>query len=175
MSEETKEKDTKSSNKISLENFNYESKTQRLSSPLSITACKMNGVTESDIVFLSFEDYIRSHPESMNIPKELQQERYDNFEKNRNKLIEDLKTTRQNLMDAKENEEMDENKEKNEEEKDDDENCKTLSGFKIKNKENRKHYKKLKDNMELTIRVHIDREYETKKKKYKKFKKKFKR
>ena len=90
MSEESKDK-------ISLENFNYQSKHQRLTFPSSIKACKLQGVTEVDLLFISFEDYIKTHPESKNLPKEFQQERYDNYEQNRKDLIEELKELRNNL------------------------------------------------------------------------------
>ena len=76
MSQESKEK-------ISLENYNYESKNNRLTSPLSIQACKLQGVTEEDLLYITFEEFIQSHPDCMNLPKEFQQERYDNFEQNR--------------------------------------------------------------------------------------------
>ena len=84
--------------KISLENFDYESKTQRLNSPFSIKACKFKGVTEKDLYHLTLEDYIQLFSESKNIPKEFQQERYDNYEENRKALIEELKETRDKLI-----------------------------------------------------------------------------
>ena len=98
--------------KISLENFNFESKTQRLSSPFSMKACKLQGVTEKDLYYISLEDYINSNPDSKNLPKELQQKRYDNYEENRTKLIEELKETRNKLI-----EESEKQKEKHEKEK----------------------------------------------------------
>jgi len=88
--------------KISLENFNYESKTHRLTSPFSIRACRLEGVTEKDLYRITLEEYIESHPESMNLPKELQQERYDNYEQNRTKLIESLKEMRNKLIEESE-------------------------------------------------------------------------
>ena len=71
--------------KINLENFNYKAKNQRLTSPLSIKACRLQGVTEEDLIFITFEEYMSSHLEFINLPKEFQQERYDNFEHKRNK------------------------------------------------------------------------------------------
>lgn len=91
MSNEMKEK-------ISLENFNYKEKKQRLTSPLSIKACKLQGVTEEDLIFITFEEYIQMHPEWINLSKEFQQERYDNFEQNRKDLIETLKEIRNDLI-----------------------------------------------------------------------------
>ena len=69
--------------KISLENFNYEAKNQRLNSPYSIKACRLKGAKEKDLYHLTLEEYINANPESKNLPKEIQQERYDNYEQNR--------------------------------------------------------------------------------------------
>ena len=93
MSDESKEK-------ISLENYNYQSKTNRLNSPLSIKTCKLQGITEEDLIYLTLEEYIQSHPECMNLPKEFQQERYDNFEQSRKDLIETLKEIRNDLKES---------------------------------------------------------------------------
>ena len=61
------------------------------STPLSIMACKSLGITEDDLIHLSLEDYIKTDPDAKGLPKDLQQERYDNYDKNRNQLIEDAK------------------------------------------------------------------------------------
>ena len=137
--------------KISLENFNYESKTQRLSSPFSLKACKLKGVAEGDLYHISLEDYINLNPDSKNLPKELQQERYDNYEENRTKLIEELKETRNQLIEEAEKQQQKEEKEKEEkkkeEENDEENNNKSVNkdGIVIKNKENIKRYQKLKE------------------------------
>ena len=109
MSHESKEK-------ISLENFNYQIKTHRLTSPNSIQACKLQGVNEDDLIFLTLEEYIHSHPECMGLAKEFQQERYDNYEQNRKDLIESLKEIRNDLKEKKSKEEKKE-KDKKEKEK----------------------------------------------------------
>lgn len=145
--------------KISLDNFNYESKSCRLTSPHSIKACRVNGVTEQDLYKITLDEYIQNYPESKQLPKEYQQERYDNYEENRTKLIDLLKETRGKLKEESEKK-KEEGKEKNKEDSDDNEPRKDKYGFPIKNKENRKKYKKLKEDMELTIRVQIDNEYE---------------
>ena len=95
MSKEMKEK-------ISLDNYNYKGKNQRLTSPLSIKACRLQGVTEGDLIFITFEEYMHSHPECINLPRAFQQERYDNFEQNRKDLIESLKEIRNGLKLEKE-------------------------------------------------------------------------
>ncbi len=149
--------------KISLDNFNYQLKGSRLTSPFSIQACKLNGVTEEDIIYLTFEDYIRSHPESMNLPKEFQQERYDNYEQNRKDLIETLKEYRNKLIKSLSNQEKTEKAD-------------TEDFFDEFNSTKRKTYsinkddlrKKLKDDLEYNIKIQIENEFEKKKKKTKK-------
>lgn len=142
--------------KISLENFNYQMKNQRLTSPLSIKACKLKGVTEEDLIYITFEQYINSHPESKNLLKEFQQERYDNYEQNRRDLIESLKEVRSDLKKTLEtqikrtktlSEENDDDKEKR---------TKTINSEDVK--------KKLKDNMENNIKILINKEFEKKNK-----------
>ena len=145
--------------KISLENFNYEAKGHRLTSPFSIKACKLQGVTEEDLYHLKLEDYILLNPESKYLPKELQKERYDNYEENRTKLIESLKEARNKLKEESEKEKEEKEKEEKEKEKnekeevnnEDDKNNPSVDkrGKPIKNKENVKRYKKLKDDMEF--------------------------
>ena len=149
--------------KISLDNFNYQLKGSRLTSPFSIQACKLNGVTEEDIIYLTFEDYIRSHPESMNLPKEFQQERYDNYEQNRKDLIETLKEYRNKLIKSLSNQEKTEKAD-------------TEDFFDEFNSTKRKTYsinkddlrKKLKNDLEYNIKIQIENEFEKKKKKTKK-------
>ena len=144
--------------KISLENINYEMKNQRLTSPLSIKACKLKGVTEEDLRYITFEQYINSHPESINLPKEFQQERYDNYEQNRRDLIESLKEVRNDLKKSLEKQ-IKRTKtlsEENDDDKDKDKRTKTINNEDLR--------KKLKDNMENNIKILISKEFEKKNK-----------
>lgn len=144
--------------KISLENINYQMKNQRLTSPLSIKACKLKGVTEEDLKYITFEQYINSHPESKNLPKEFQQERYDNYEQNRRDLIESLKEVRNDLKKSLEKQ-IKRTKtlsEENDDDKDKDKRTKTINNEDLR--------KKLKDNMENNIKILISKEFEKKNK-----------
>ena len=152
---------------INFENFNYESKTHRLTSPFSIKACLLKGVKEQDIHHIPLNEYIQTNPDSKNIPKELQQERYDNYEQNRLKLIESLKEVRNKLkVENKEKGKEKNEKEKEKEKEDNDEEEKNTVSINdkkfstIKNKENMRKYKKLKEDMVASIKVQIDREYD---------------
>ena len=138
--------------KISLENYNYESKNNRLTSPLSIQACKLQGVTEEDLLYITFEDYIQSHPDCMNLPKEFQQERYDNFEQNRKDLIENLKEVRNQL---KESIKKEKEKAKTETAEINDEKNSTQKNINNLNKDEYK--KKLKSELEDNIKIQIEK------------------
>ena len=98
--------------KISLENLNYQSKTQRLNSPYSIKACKLQGVKEEDLYKLTLEEYIKLNPDSKDLPKNLKEDRYSNYEDNRLKLIESLKEIRNKLIEDSEKNQKKKNKKK---------------------------------------------------------------
>ena len=144
-----------SKDKISFDNFNYISKNSRLTSPLSIQSCKLKGVTEEDLIYITLEEYIQSHPECLNLPKEFQQERYDNYEQNRKDLIETLKELRNELKEANSKKEQNEKMEK---EDYNDENISTQN--KGNNLTNDELKKKLKDEMEDNIKNQIEKEFE---------------
>jgi len=151
MSNEMKEK-------ISLENFNYKEKKQRLTSPLSIKACKLQGVTEEDLIFITFEEYIQMHPEWINLSKEFQQERYDNFEQNRKDLIETLKEIRNDLI----SERFKLIKKQKTEPDYDDNNIYTKKKVSLTINSNDRLKRKLKENMESNIKILIEKEYNKK-------------
>lgn len=144
--------------KISLENFNYKAKNQRLTSPLSIKACKLQGVTEEDLIFITFEEYIQMHPEWINLPKEFQQERYDNFEQNRKDLIETLKEIRNDLI----SERFKLIKKQKTEPDYDDNNMYTKKKVSMTINSNDRLKRKLKENMESNIKILIEKEYNKK-------------
>ena len=152
--------------KICLDNFNYKSKNQRLTSPLSIKACKLQGVTEEDLIFITFEEYMHKHPECINLPREFQKERYDNFEQNRKDLIETLKEIRNDLvlervqLIKKQKTEPDYNEN----------NIYTKKKINMTINCNDRLKRKLKENMEYNIRNFIEKEYN---KKYKEITKRF--
>ena len=144
--------------KISLDNFNYKAKNQRLTSPLSIKACKLQGVTEEDLIFITFEEYIHSHLEWINLPKEFQQERYDNFEQNRKDLIETLKEIRNDLI----LERVKLIKKQKTEPDYDDNNIYTKKKVSMTINNNDRLKRKLKENMESNIKILIEKEYNKK-------------
>ena len=90
---------TEDSNKVTLENCDYNKKKLRITSPLSLMACELIGIDQDDLIFLSKEEYIRKNQECQNLNKDLQEERYNHYNSRRRKLIEDAKKKRQELMD----------------------------------------------------------------------------
>ena len=89
--------------KISLENCDFSKKKTRLNSPHSLMACHLIGVTEEDLIYLTLEEYIKKNIECQYLEKELQEERYNHFEKNRKELIELVKNQREHLIKEEEN------------------------------------------------------------------------
>ncbi len=84
--------------KVSLENCDFTKKKNRLTSPHSLMACELIGVTEEDLTKITLEEYIRKFPESQYLQKELQEERYNHYEESRQKLIDEAKQKREELM-----------------------------------------------------------------------------
>jgi len=144
--------------KINLENFNYKAKNQRLTSPLSIKACRLQGVTEEDLIFITFEEYMSSHLEFINLPKEFQQERYDNFEQNRKDLIETLKEIRSDLI----SERVKMIKKQKTEPNYDSNTIYTKKKVSMTINSNDRLKMRLKENMESNIKLLIEKEYNKK-------------
>ena len=88
--------------KVSLVNCDFNKKKSRLNSPHSLIACKLIGVTEEDLIFQTLDEYIKNNVECQYLEKELQEERYNHFEKNRKELIEQAKNQREFLIKGEE-------------------------------------------------------------------------
>ena len=84
--------------KISLSNCDFNKKRIRLSSPYSIKACELIGVDEEELLFVPKEEYLLKNTDCLNLPKELQDERYSHFNAKRLQLIKQAKTKRAELI-----------------------------------------------------------------------------
>ena len=84
--------------KISLSNCDFNKKRIRLSSPYSIKACELIGVDEEELLFVPKEEYLLKNTDCLNLPKELQDERYSHFNTKRLQLIKQAKTKRAELI-----------------------------------------------------------------------------
>ena len=84
--------------KISLSNCDFNKKKIRLSSPYSLMACDLIGVDEEDLVYVSKEEFLLRNTECQNLSRELQDERYNHFNKKRLNLIKEAKAKRAELI-----------------------------------------------------------------------------
>ena len=88
----------KENQSVNLVNCDFTSKGKRVNTPRSIEACNLTGVNPDELHKISLETYIKRHPECKNLPKELIQERYDNYEKVRKELIENALKIRNQIV-----------------------------------------------------------------------------
>ena len=152
--------------KVTLENFNYENKGPQLNSPHSLKAIQSLGIEEKQLKKLTFEEYISSSFDSKQITADLQKERYDNYLKKHEELINQAKEKRNQLISEKEEE-----KDKKSEKKiyhcelHDDPNSFNFAFSKGKINPNceicsqyAKKYEKLKERMKISIQLEIDQE-----------------
>ena len=171
--------------KITLENFNYDKNGPRINSPNSLKACKLLGVEPKDLIKLSFDEYLKLHIDSKPVPKDIQQQRYDYYEQDRQELIKELKERRKELIELeKEENKQKENKDdkKNENDKNNNKDNeesnvlrKTKSLYatrfieKIQDEQNRLKYEKMLEKIEQTIQRKVDKEFELEEKRRENF------
>ena len=87
MSEIKKKENTQNS----LDSIDFNSKSQILNSPRSLLACKKLGINPSELYYISLEDYKNKNSENKNLPKDILDMKYEEFENFRNKSIEQVK------------------------------------------------------------------------------------
>ena len=90
-----------SEEKITLLNCNYMQKKVRINSPNSLLAIHLIGATLDDLRYLTFDEYIKNNPDIQYLEKELQEERYNHYERNRLDLIKEAKQIREDLQEEK--------------------------------------------------------------------------
>ena len=105
--EEKKETDNEASaakaeskNYQSVDNVDFSSKSAIMNSPRSLEACKMLGVDPIEMYYIPFEEFKERNPDMKKLPSDLQQYRYDQFEKFRNETIAQVKEARQGIIDG---------------------------------------------------------------------------
>ena len=84
-------------NKISIDDIDYYSKKVRINSPRSLLAMKKLGITNEELEYLSFKEYLQKYPELIAKNKELQQIKYNYIEEIRLKNIEQIKQLRSEI------------------------------------------------------------------------------
>ena len=90
-----------SEEKISLLNCNFSQKKIRITSPYSNLAIRLIGATLDDLRYLTFDEYIKNNGLHY-LEKDLQEERYNHYLKNRLELINEAKSMREDLIREKE-------------------------------------------------------------------------
>ena len=90
--------------KVTLENYNYESNNPHLNSPISIRALNSLGIEEKELKKLSQKEYISNNPEFKLISEDLKNERYQNYLKKYEELINKAKEKRKELISEMEKE-----------------------------------------------------------------------
>ena len=86
------------SEKINLDNCDFTLKGKRLNSPRSLEAIKIIGADENDLIKLTLAQYLKKFPEARGIKKELQDERFEHYEEQRQKLLDEIKKVRNELV-----------------------------------------------------------------------------
>ena len=102
----------KSKKQISLEDCDFSEKAPLVSSPRSLESISKNGLNIKDLYKISIKTYRERFQESKFLPQHLLQERYDHYEDNRKKFIEECKNKRSQMI---EKEKEKEKKKKNNE------------------------------------------------------------
>jgi hypothetical protein len=86
------------SEKINLDNCEFTLKGKRLNSARSLEAIKIIGADENDLIKLTLAQYLKKFPEARGIKKELQEERLEHYEEQRQKLLDEIKKVRNDLI-----------------------------------------------------------------------------
>ena len=105
----TEEPKKEEENYITIETVDFKSKSSVMNSPRSLEACKMLGVEPGELYYIPIEAFKEQHPDMKRLPNDLQQYRYDQFEKFRNDTINQVKEARNNIIEAEKEKEQSKN------------------------------------------------------------------
>ena len=61
------------------------------------------GIEEERLYYVSFDEFLQTHPELKNVQKDLQERRYNHFEEKRKKFLEEAQKKRKQIMEHKKN------------------------------------------------------------------------
>ena len=143
--EKTKNKTTKNEEeKKNLETIDFSDRKDRIQSPYSKKAILELGLDENKLYKLDKEKYLLNHPELKNASPEVQDKRYEHYNKRREEQIELAKQKRNELIE-KENEEVKYIEEENKE----NDNIKKNDNNEIKEEEQSEAVKKELEKLEM--------------------------
>jgi len=86
------------SNKLSFDNFDSSKKKIRITSPISLLACKFMGIELNDLAFLTFDEYLQKNSECQILDDTVKMERYEHHNARRKKLLISLKKVRADII-----------------------------------------------------------------------------
>ena len=84
--------------KITLDSPEFLEKKQRLSSPRSIEACRLIGITPNELYPITLDEYINKHPDIKYMKQNLQEQRFNNFDKIRKENLEAAQSKRKEII-----------------------------------------------------------------------------
>ena len=91
---------------LSLDQINFLDIKEKITSPRSLKAIKTLGYDLNKLYFISFENYIKKHPELQKINQEFKEKRYNQFEQKRIKRINEAKNKREEIIEDEKNKKM---------------------------------------------------------------------
>lgn len=83
---------------ISIEDINYTTKKVRITSPRSLKAMKKLGINNKDLEYLTFKEFKNKNPEILAETKRIQKFKYDYCEEIRKRLIDQIRETKQKII-----------------------------------------------------------------------------
>ena len=100
----------KTKSNITLTTISFLDKKERITSPHSIEAINLLGYDIKQLYYISFEEYIKKHPELKNVSDELKEKRYNMYEEKRKKKINEAKMKREEIIENEKNKKLNKSK-----------------------------------------------------------------
>lgn len=83
---------------MSIEDIDFEGQKKEIDSPRSLKACEDLGILPEELFHKKFDDFVKEHPDIINLPIEALKIRYNNIEEYRNKIIAEVKKKRNDII-----------------------------------------------------------------------------
>ena len=71
-------------------------------SPRSLEACRQLGIRPRSLYYIDFETFVKNNPEIIRLKKDIQEKRFENINKYRQKMIEAVKQRREEIIEEQE-------------------------------------------------------------------------
>lgn len=83
---------------ISVESCDFHGPSQKITSPRSIEACNRLGIDPKELYYIDFGSFLKQHVDLRNAPRQIQQFRYDHFERLRKSSVESVIKERSEII-----------------------------------------------------------------------------